>query len=159
MRGIRVDTTTPSVSPVKWIPPTYFILTIRLGREAKRSAPQDYAIHCNYFKNSSLTYNYTKQLIVVFEVNFIYITNIINNIGVLLGMAQAALITTGDVVDHCHVTYKTVQNWIRNGDLKAARTPGGHNRITVADFEEFLSRYDLPSFSREPPPHHGRLTA
>ena len=67
-------------------------------------------------------------------------------------MAQAALITTGDVVDHCHVTYKTVQNWIRNGDLKAARTPGGHNRITVADFEEFLSRYALPSFSREPPP-------
>lgn len=63
-------------------------------------------------------------------------------------MAQAALITTGAVADHCHVTHKTVQNWIRNGQLTAARTPGGHYRIRAQDFEGFLARHDLPSFTQ-----------
>ena len=67
-------------------------------------------------------------------------------------MAQTPLITTGAVADHCHVTYKTVQNWIKSGVLRAARTPGGHNRIRVEEFEEFLAKHALPSYSQQPTP-------
>jgi excisionase family DNA binding protein len=37
-----------------------------------------------------------------------------------------------------------VLRWIRQGKLKAYTTPGGHYRIRVADFRDFLERFDIP---------------
>ena len=34
-----------------------------------------------------------------------------------------------------------------NGQLKGIRTPGGHTRIEVSEFQRFLFRYGMPAFS------------
>ena len=53
-------------------------------------------------------------------------------------------LTTGEVAQHCHVTYRAVLKWIAAGKLKAYRTPGKHSRVEVEDFIDFLSRYNMP---------------
>jgi CheY-like chemotaxis protein len=37
-----------------------------------------------------------------------------------------------------------VIRWIQQGKLKAYTTPGGHYRIRVADFRDFLERFRIP---------------
>ena len=61
-------------------------------------------------------------------------------------MKASQMITTGDVAAHCNVTYNTVNNWIRQGQLKASRTPGRHSRIHLSDFSSFLKQHALPPF-------------
>ncbi len=53
-------------------------------------------------------------------------------------------LTTYDVAQFCHVTINTVVNWIEDGSLKAFRTKGGHRRIRSSDFDEFLSKHNMP---------------
>jgi excisionase family DNA binding protein len=53
-------------------------------------------------------------------------------------------LTTGEVADFCHVTYRTVLKWVEEGKLKAYRTPGNHSRIDSNDFIEFLKKYNMP---------------
>ncbi|RME47615.1 MAG: helix-turn-helix domain-containing protein [Chloroflexi bacterium] len=68
------------------------------------------------------------------------------------------LLTTGDVARYCGASRMGVLRWIRQGRLKAYTTPGGHYRIRMADFRDFLERYDIPvdaSLLREQP--HGIL--
>lgn len=55
-------------------------------------------------------------------------------------------ITTGTVAEHCEVTYETVKNWIRQNKLPAYETPGGHHRILITEFNEFLERYGMPTY-------------
>jgi excisionase family DNA binding protein len=62
-------------------------------------------------------------------------------------MRKRMSITTGAVAEHCEVTYETVKNWIRQGKLPAFETPGGHHRILIEEFNEFLSRYGMPAFN------------
>lgn len=52
--------------------------------------------------------------------------------------------TTGDVARSCHVTTNAVKKWIREKNLPAFKTPGGHFRIRAEDFEEFVQRYRMP---------------
>jgi len=54
------------------------------------------------------------------------------------------LLTTNDVAEYCRVTRMGVSRWIRDGKLKAYRTPGGHFRILKSDFRDFLKCYGLP---------------
>ncbi|MDD4890309.1 MAG: helix-turn-helix domain-containing protein, partial [Phycisphaerae bacterium] len=42
------------------------------------------------------------------------------------------------------VAVGSVLNWVRQGELKAGQTPGGHKRIRVDDLVEFLRRQGLP---------------
>jgi len=37
-----------------------------------------------------------------------------------------------------------VRRWIKDGKLRAIRLPGGHYRINVADFREFLEKWNIP---------------
>jgi len=37
-----------------------------------------------------------------------------------------------------------VLRWIRQGKLKTHTTPGGHYRIQLPDFRDFLERFDIP---------------
>jgi len=54
------------------------------------------------------------------------------------------IFTTYEIAEHCHVTPRTVVQWINEGKLKAYRTPGNHSRIEAQEFLEFLRRYNMP---------------
>ncbi len=54
------------------------------------------------------------------------------------------LLTTGDVARYCGVSRMGVIRWIQQGKLKAHTTPGGHYRIRIADFRDFLERFHIP---------------
>lgn len=62
-------------------------------------------------------------------------------------------LTTGEVADHCQVSLPTVKHWIRRGRLRAFKTPGGHTRIELEEFQRFLQQYGMPAYpGREPEP-------
>lgn len=54
-------------------------------------------------------------------------------------------LTTGNIATYCGVSRMGVLRWIKNGQLKAHRTPGGHFRITHADFRAFLDSTNFPN--------------
>ena len=64
-------------------------------------------------------------------------------------MRKKSLLTTGDVAAHCEVAVKTVNNWIKRGKLKTATTAGGHHRIHVDNFNEFLREHNLPLWGEQ----------
>lgn len=51
--------------------------------------------------------------------------------------------STGELAALAHVTKRTIITAIEKGDLRASRTPGGHNRILRDDALDFLRRYNL----------------
>src|SRR3989338_8494614 len=53
-------------------------------------------------------------------------------------------LTTGKVAEYCNVTVRAVLKWVDEGKLAAYRTPGNHCRVKVADFLEFLKKYEMP---------------
>ncbi len=53
-------------------------------------------------------------------------------------------LTTGEIARACHVTVPSVKNWIKQGKLQAYRTPGGHFRVTAAEFRRFRETHDFP---------------
>lgn len=57
---------------------------------------------------------------------------------------QKEPLTTGQVAEYCHVTYRAVLKWIAEGKLKAYRTPGMHSRVSINDFLDFLEKYHMP---------------
>jgi excisionase family DNA binding protein len=52
--------------------------------------------------------------------------------------------TVNSVATCCLVSKITLWRWIRDGKISARRLPGGHYRISVADFRDFLRRYNMP---------------
>lgn len=54
------------------------------------------------------------------------------------------LLTTGIVARYCEVSTNAVKKWIRQGDLPAFQTPGGHFRVTREEFRNFLVRHGMP---------------
>jgi len=42
------------------------------------------------------------------------------------------------------VDSSTVISWIEQGKLPAYRTPGGHRRVSLKDFLDFMKKYNLP---------------
>jgi excisionase family DNA binding protein len=50
------------------------------------------------------------------------------------------LLTTGQAARLCSVTRDTVLRWVRSGQLKGTRTPGGHYRIDPRNVEEVMAR-------------------
>ncbi len=55
--------------------------------------------------------------------------------------------TTFEAARICHVTHHSIKNWIKQGLIKASRTPGGHYRILEEDLDSFREEYDM--FPRE----------
>lgn len=53
-------------------------------------------------------------------------------------------LTTGITAQYCGVSYVTVLRWIHKGYLPAFRLPSGHYRVVRADFDEFLTRHNMP---------------
>jgi len=65
---------------------------------------------------------------------------------------RRASLTTGQAAAHCQVSTPTVKVWIREGRLRAFKTPGGHARIAVEEFQRFLRRHRMPTYPTPPPP-------
>jgi len=63
--------------------------------------------------------------------------------------------TTFDAAKICHVTHHSIKNWIKQGLIKASRTPGGHYRILEEDLDAFREKYDM--FPREKSSHKKRV--
>ncbi|MHC4870207.1 MAG: response regulator [Planctomycetota bacterium] len=51
--------------------------------------------------------------------------------------------STGELATICHVSKHTIITAIEKKDLKASRTPGGHNRIARADALDFMRKHNL----------------
>jgi excisionase family DNA binding protein len=54
------------------------------------------------------------------------------------------LLTTGAIARYCEVSTNAVKKWIRQSDLPAFRTPGGHFRVSREAFRSFLERHGMP---------------
>ncbi|MBI2421258.1 MAG: response regulator [Candidatus Hydrogenedentes bacterium] len=63
--------------------------------------------------------------------------------------------TTFEAAKICHVTHHSIKNWIKQGLIKASRTPGGHYRILEDDLDRFREKYDM--FPREKGPSKQRV--
>lgn len=66
--------------------------------------------------------------------------------------ASRASLTTGQAASHCQVSTPTLKSWIREGRLRAFKTPGGHARIAVDEFQRFLKRHHMPTYPIPPAP-------
>ena len=55
-----------------------------------------------------------------------------------------ALLTSHQVGNLLQVNPSSINNWVKQGLLKAYRTPGGHRRIRARDLVEFLKTQDIP---------------
>jgi excisionase family DNA binding protein len=60
------------------------------------------------------------------------------------GVKMKELFTTFEIAKMCSVDITTVINWVNSKKLKGYKTPGGHRRIQLADFLDFLKKYNLP---------------
>ena len=66
-------------------------------------------------------------------------------------------LTTGQAAEACQVSLVAVKNWIRKGELRAFRTPGGHFRIPVDELQRFQVAHRFPKKKDgEPPRIHPR---
>lgn len=63
--------------------------------------------------------------------------------------------TTFEAAKICHVTHHSIKNWIKQGLIKASRTPGGHYRILEDDLDRFREKYDM--FPRDKGPSKRRV--
>ncbi|MFP4499561.1 MAG: response regulator [Candidatus Hydrogenedentota bacterium] len=63
--------------------------------------------------------------------------------------------TTFEAAKICHVTHHSIKNWIKQGLIKASRTPGGHYRILEEDLDRFREKYDM--FPRDKGPSKRRI--
>jgi excisionase family DNA binding protein len=63
--------------------------------------------------------------------------------------------TTFEAARICHVTHHSIKNWIKQGLIRASRTPGGHYRILEADLDAFREQYDM--FPSEKKPSQKRI--
>ncbi len=59
-------------------------------------------------------------------------------------MHRRSFFTTFEISQICEVNPTTVQNWVKEGKLKAYVTPGGHRRIRRGDFVEFMKEFHMP---------------
>ena len=58
-------------------------------------------------------------------------------------LIQKQMLSTGELAELCHLTKHTIIAAIEKGELRASRTPGGHNRIRREDALGFMRRHNL----------------
>ncbi len=69
-------------------------------------------------------------------------------------MPRRSFLTTFEISQICEVNPTTVQNWVKEGKLKAYVTPGGHRRIRREDLIAFMNEFHMPlpaELSEAPP--------
>ena len=60
--------------------------------------------------------------------------------------SNPAYLTTGQAARHCQVSIPALKGWIRSGRLTAFKTPGGHSRIELGEFQRFLQKHGMPVY-------------
>jgi len=65
-------------------------------------------------------------------------------------MREQRAYTTFEAAKICHVTHHSIKNWIKQGLIRASRTPGGHYRILEEDLDAFREKYDMFTPRRRP---------
>lgn len=55
-------------------------------------------------------------------------------------------LTTGQAARHCLVSIPALTRWIRDGRLVTSKTPGGHCRIELQEFQRFLQQQRMPLY-------------
>jgi excisionase family DNA binding protein len=63
----------------------------------------------------------------------------------------STFVTTGQAARHCQVSVPAFRSWIEQGQLNSFKTPGGHFRIALDEFERFLRAYRMPPYRVLPP--------
>lgn len=58
-------------------------------------------------------------------------------------MKGKEILTSLESARYCHVSHKTLNNWVDSGKIRAYRTVGGHRRIKLSDLEKFLREYKM----------------
>lgn len=58
--------------------------------------------------------------------------------------SASRFLTSLKVAEICGVSARTVTNWIRDGQLPAHRTVGGHGRVAAEDLRRFLDSRGIP---------------
>lgn len=64
--------------------------------------------------------------------------------------SQRAYLTAGQAARHCQVSIPALKRWVRDGRLPAFKTPGGHYRIDVNEFQRFLQQHGMPAYQASP---------
>lgn len=59
-------------------------------------------------------------------------------------IAAEAVLTSHQVSELIQVNPSSVNNWVKDGRLRAFRTPGGHRRIRARDLADFLAAHQMP---------------
>lgn len=58
-------------------------------------------------------------------------------------LAGQTWVTVESVAGYCMVSTSTIRRWAKEGRLAAMKLPSGQLRISIADFKDFLKRYDM----------------
>ncbi len=58
-------------------------------------------------------------------------------------LAGQTWVTIESIAGYCMVSSSTVRRWVAGGRLAAVKLPSGQLRIRIADFKDFLKRYDM----------------
>lgn len=61
-----------------------------------------------------------------------------------------SIFTVFEASKYCHVSPKTIINWIDAGHIEAYRTVGGHRRIKRDDLEAFMRKQGIPIPEEQP---------
>jgi excisionase family DNA binding protein len=67
--------------------------------------------------------------------------------------ARRSSLSPQQAAEHCEVSAPTLRRWIHDGSLATIRTPGGHHRIAVGEFQRFLREQHRPAY----PETHGEV--
>ena len=59
-------------------------------------------------------------------------------------MTTDEILTVYKASQFCHVSPKTIINWIESGHINAYKTVGGHRRIKRVDLEAFMKKQGIP---------------
>jgi len=59
-------------------------------------------------------------------------------------IAADSLLTSHQVGHLLQVNPSSINKWVKDGRIRAFRTPGGHRRIRASDLVQFLQEHDMP---------------
>jgi len=66
-----------------------------------------------------------------------------NRLKISRDLRRDSLLTSQQVANLLQVDRGSINNWVRDGYLDSYKTPGGHNRIQVADLLRFLRAHNM----------------
>jgi hypothetical protein len=61
-----------------------------------------------------------------------------------LELIERRPVSVRDIAGYCMVSPGTVRRWFQAGKLKSIKLPSSQNRVSAADFRDFLKRYNIP---------------